>query len=114
MNCCKKMLPWNEDAPAGQCWKCPDCDSWATLGGNAAYHASSTGHAYPSLQDLAPDPRAAAEADLLGQAMYCLLQIVQMLPSRRDWLDPDIEKLARAVLSQAKEAEPPAKPSDAS
>lgn len=43
------------------------------------------------------------EADLLGQALYCLSQIVKMLPSRRDWLDPDIEKLANAVLAQAKE-----------
>ncbi len=42
-------LPWNHDAPDGLCWKCPDCESWATLGGNAAYHAKTSGHGKPQL-----------------------------------------------------------------
>jgi hypothetical protein len=42
-------LPWNEDAPVGSCWRCPDCASWATLGGNAAFHATQKKHGAPTL-----------------------------------------------------------------
>jgi hypothetical protein len=42
---------WNHDAPQGQAWLCPDCDSWATLGGNAGFHAQATGHRAPILGD---------------------------------------------------------------
>ena len=29
---------------------------------------------------------------------YVLRQIIDSLPSRRDWLDPDIERIARKLL----------------
>lgn len=45
---------WRTDAPAGQAWKCPDCDSWATLGGNAGWHAEKSGHGVPSLGPIPP------------------------------------------------------------
>lgn len=38
---------WNTDAPEGMAWLCPDCDSWATLGGNAGFHSKKTGHRLP-------------------------------------------------------------------
>lgn len=40
---------WNKDAPQGDAWHCPDCDHWATIGGNAAHHATKTGHGVPHL-----------------------------------------------------------------
>jgi hypothetical protein len=40
----------------------------------------------------------AAAPDMLE----ALERIVTDLPSRRDWLDPDIEKLARAAIAKAK------------
>lgn len=40
---------WIQDAPEGQAWHCPDCLSSATLGGNAGYHATKTGHGIPTL-----------------------------------------------------------------
>lgn len=45
---------WNSNAPAGQAWICqePGCDSWATLGGNAGFHAHKTGHALPVLSPI--------------------------------------------------------------
>lgn len=45
----KKKLPWKKDAPEGKCWKCPNCNSWATLGGNAAFHAITMLHGLPKL-----------------------------------------------------------------
>lgn len=44
---------WNTDAPEGMAWKCPDCDLWATLGGNVGYHAEKTNHGVPVLMPLA-------------------------------------------------------------
>lgn len=43
---------WNDDAPEGQCWKCPDCATWASLGGNAAFHVNKAKHGRPSLVPL--------------------------------------------------------------
>lgn len=48
-------LVWNTDAPQGDAWKCPNCDSWATIGGNAAYHATKTGHGVPELGTMPPE-----------------------------------------------------------
>lgn len=45
-------LSWNSDAPQGQCWKCPDCESWATLGSNAANHAEMCVHGMPKLEPI--------------------------------------------------------------
>lgn len=46
----------NLDAPEGLAWIChtAGCKSWATLGGNAAYHARKLNHSVPSL---APQPK---------------------------------------------------------
>lgn len=38
---------------------------------------------------------------------YVLKQIIDALPTRRDWLDPDVEKAARALLSAPPAAETP-------
>lgn len=48
----------NTDAPPGQCWKCPNCESWATMGGNAAFHAQTEKHGKPTLQ---PQPDIAVK-----------------------------------------------------
>lgn len=40
---------WSIDPLDTQAWCCPDCASWATIGGNAAYHATTTGHCVPVL-----------------------------------------------------------------
>ncbi len=54
---------WNTDAPEGQCWQCPDCESRASLGGNAAFHASTLGHRIPTLKPIftKPSPAPATE-----------------------------------------------------
>jgi len=36
-------------------------------------------------------------------AAHVISQMLQMLPAKRDWLDPDIEKLARSVLKEVEE-----------
>lgn len=38
------------DAPGGQGWSCPNCDHWASIGGNATYHARSKNHDVPVLK----------------------------------------------------------------
>lgn len=38
------------DAPDGQGWFCPNCDHWASIGGNASYHALKTEHDIPTLK----------------------------------------------------------------
>lgn len=43
---------WNHDAPEGMCWKCPDCTSLASLGGNAGYHMRNEDHGIPSLRTI--------------------------------------------------------------
>jgi hypothetical protein len=74
---------WATDAPAGFTWCCPDCQSWAALGGNAGYHASMSGHAVPSL--VPREEAARLRADLavaddvsaaLGLVEYWLTQIL--------------------------------------
>jgi hypothetical protein len=57
---------WNTDAPPGKVWKCPDCESRATLGGNAAYHAISKRHGDPVLVDTheTQDPTAELRREL--------------------------------------------------
>lgn len=54
---------WNTDAPDGQCWQCPDCESWASLGGNAAYHANQAKHGVPTLRPIAPPATPTAQAE---------------------------------------------------
>jgi len=46
---------WNKDAPQGDAWHCPNCDHWATIGGNAAHHATKTGHGVPHLLKMPPE-----------------------------------------------------------
>ncbi len=36
------------------------------------------------------------------ELLWALQQIIQDLPSRRDWLDPDVENVARAAIRKAK------------
>lgn len=52
---------WNTDAPPGQAWQCPDCASWATLGGNAAFHANKMKHGTPVL---VPMPRKTTQQSM--------------------------------------------------
>jgi hypothetical protein len=42
---------WPDDAPEGKTWKCPDCGSQATLGGNAGFHRDKEKHGEPILVD---------------------------------------------------------------
>jgi hypothetical protein len=39
--------------------------------------------------------------EINAELLYCLQQIIQDLPTRRDWLDPVIEKMARAAIAKA-------------
>lgn len=54
---------WTTDARDGMAWSCPDCDSWATLGGNAGYHAETTGHGVPSLRPRPNEPTRTEASD---------------------------------------------------
>ena len=36
----------------------------------------------------------------LEATRFLLRQIVEALPSRRDWLDPELERAAKAILSR--------------
>ena len=52
----------------------------------------------------APDPRGQANARLISAApelLAALRCIVADLPLSRDWLDPDLEKQARAAIAKA-------------
>lgn len=51
----KTRKPWPEDAPEGKTWKCPDCGSQATLGGNAGFHRDNEKHREPVLVDFVPE-----------------------------------------------------------
>jgi hypothetical protein len=35
-----------------------------------------------------------------GRLKYALKMILQDLPAKRDWLNPDIEKMARELISE--------------
>lgn len=70
---------WTTDAPDGLAWTCPDCDSWATLGGNAGYHAQKSGHRLPTLQPIrkSDDPSATTLVlrqlrDWFAESMDCV------------------------------------------
>jgi hypothetical protein len=39
--------------------------------------------------------------EINAELLYCLQQIIQDLPTRRDWLDPVIEQMARAAIAKA-------------
>lgn len=43
------VVPWPDDAPDGQVWKCPDCGMMASLGCNAGSHRDTRHHGEPSL-----------------------------------------------------------------
>lgn len=58
-------IVWKTDAPEGMCWQCPDCDSWAVIGGNAAFHAQQKNHGVPKLI-IAP-PRVDPEDEFWSQ-----------------------------------------------
>lgn len=47
---------WSDNPvlPAGRCWKCPDCDSWATLPENAGFHMAESGHGVPIDEEQPP------------------------------------------------------------
>ena len=38
---------------------------------------------------------------LNDEALFCLKQIINDLPSKRDWLDPVVEKMARKIIADA-------------
>lgn len=42
---------------------------------------------------------ASAKLDQLERAVWLLGQIVQDLPAKCDWLDPELEKQARALIA---------------
>jgi hypothetical protein len=51
------------------------------------------------------DLTARANASLISAApelLYCLDQIMNDLPSKKDWLDPALEKMAQAAIAKAK------------
>ena len=67
------------------------------------HHSSDVGSAFYMLS-CQPKPVAEANARLIAAApdlLYCLQQIIRDLPTRRDWLDPVIEKMARAAIAKA-------------
>jgi hypothetical protein len=39
--------------------------------------------------------------EINAELLYCLQQIIQDLPTRRHWLDPVIEQMARAAIAKA-------------
>lgn len=43
------FFDWNQVTPNGHAWRCPDCDTWATLAENAGYHAYICKHRTPEL-----------------------------------------------------------------
>jgi hypothetical protein len=49
---------WNTDPPEDMAWICqePGCDSWATIPGNAGFHAEKLNHALPVLGPIPPRP----------------------------------------------------------
>ncbi len=88
-------LPWNNDAPDGKRWCCPDCSAWATLGDNAAFHASRSGHRAPILENLLPQKPSAREinADLLAACK-----------AAKKYLEPDLVEPGRTVFWKLVEA----------
>lgn len=55
-----------------------------------------------------------AEAPTLNDTQWALSQILGALPQRRDWLDPDLEKMARGLVGMKKPAAPPVEEKDES
>jgi len=51
-------------------------------------------------------PEEPTDSEMLERARWLLSQIIQSLPARRDWLDPDIEKEARAAITNAMKEKP--------
>lgn len=61
-------------------------------------------YASVQLDHEAPDVEAEANARLIAAApelFYALRQIISDFPARRDWLDPDLERIARAAIAKA-------------
>lgn len=48
---------WCRDAPEGFFWHCQECGKEASLGGNAAYHVTTSGHSMPTLAPIPPPPK---------------------------------------------------------
>lgn len=64
---------WRRDAPAGQAWKCPDCDLRSTRGSNAAHHAMQADHQLPVLVAHAPPKKAGPLPGVrIGDAMQVM------------------------------------------
>lgn len=94
---------WNQDAPEGQCWKCPDCGVWASLGGNAAFHVTKSGHGMPTLIQMpviepaappaAPEPLKATETPL--QACERLISAFNEASKAVDWAEVGRNALRR-------------------
>jgi hypothetical protein len=49
-----KELVWQTDCNDGTAWFCPDCDMFATIGGNMGYHIQQKGHGLPTRRRLRP------------------------------------------------------------
>jgi hypothetical protein len=53
------------------------------------------------------DAEATAEIERLEREnktlLHCLKQIINDLPANRDWLNPDIERLAKQAIANAKD-----------
>jgi hypothetical protein len=53
----------------------------------------------PPLPKLGLSQPPAEAADRLESALHLLRQIMQDLPQKRDWLNPDLERSAKALIS---------------
>jgi hypothetical protein len=55
------------------CWKCPDCDHRASLGGNAGYHVTQTGHGAPTCVPLPKTQRGQGGLHVERGILYAFL-----------------------------------------
>lgn len=60
---------WNNEPPDGMCWKCPDCDSWATIAGNAGYHSKITNHQTPVLAKMPEPEKKLTKSEMLNDIL---------------------------------------------
>lgn len=83
---------FNTDAEPGQMWQCPDCDSSATLGNNAAWHVKSTGHALPTQ---VPRPEVAYALPSSGTPLVTTDVNTNMAEDERDFFS--MQEIAAAI-----------------
>lgn len=79
--------------------KCAKCGKLCPSAGEARDHCRVRRGDAPFRIE-APDRPNASEA--APELLFALEQILGDLPSKRDWMNPDIEKIARTAIQRAK------------